>query len=380
MLFRESEQDMKFERLLITCGGTGGHFYPGLAIAKAMQKRGGEVKLLLAGVHAENQARIALDQGVGSLILPVVPVPKKSPVRFLIGLVRGFFICRREIKAFKPQALLGMGSFTSLPAILAAKSAGLPLYLHDGNARVGRANRMFSRFARFLAGAFPVVNPGRIRCPVFVTGMPVRQALIDAAKTLEKTSAVAELNRLYETDLDPELPTILIFGGSQGAAVVNAALPEGLLQLNRTDLQVLHLTGKDKLESTLASYKDASFKRLVIEKTERMELFLSAADIVFSRSGGSSIAELALFGRPAVLIPFPFAAEDHQRANAQYLADADAGILVDNYDLSPDRSRELLAGFLTDGDLWKKRGENAKKLAKPDAAEDLLKKIEEDLA
>ena len=111
-----------------------------------------------------------------------------------------------------------------------------------------------------------------------------------------------------------------------------------------------------------------------------MELFLSAADIVFSRSGGSSIAELALFGRPAVLIPFPFAAEDHQRANAQYLADADAGVLVDNYDLSPDRSRDLLAGFLADKELWKKRGENAKQLAKPDAADDLLEKIEEDLA
>ena len=371
---------MKFERLLITCGGTGGHFYPGLAIAKAMQKRGGQVKLLLAGIHAENQAKIALDQGVESVLLPVVPVPKKSPVRFLFGLAGGFFLCRREIKSFRPQALLGMGSFTSLPAILAAKSRRVPLYLHDGNAKVGRANRMLSRFARFLAGAFPVVNPDGIRCPVYVTGMPVRQTLIDAAKGLEKTAAVAELNQLYGTDLDPELPTVLIFGGSQGAAVFNAALPEGLLQLNRTDIQVLHLTGANKLESTLDSYKDAPFKRLVIEKTERMELFLGAADIVFSRSGGSSIAELTLFGRPAVLIPFPFAAEDHQRTNAEYFAGADAGVVLDNYDLSPDRSRDLLADFLANRELWKKRGENAGTLAKPAAADELLTKIEDDLA
>ena len=126
---------MKFERLLITCGGTGGHFYPGLAIARAMQKRGGEVKLLLAGVHAENQAKIALDQGVGSLILPVVPVPKKSPVRFLVGLVRGFFICRKEIKTFKPQALLGMGngamSDADPPAQLPVLGFSLDLYPHS---------------------------------------------------------------------------------------------------------------------------------------------------------------------------------------------------------------------------------------------------------
>ncbi|MBQ9502732.1 MAG: UDP-N-acetylglucosamine--N-acetylmuramyl-(pentapeptide) pyrophosphoryl-undecaprenol N-acetylglucosamine transferase [Lentisphaeria bacterium] len=371
---------MKFEKLLITCGGTGGHFYPGLAIAKAMQKRGGQVKLLLAGIHAADQAKIALDQGVGSVILPVVPVPKKSPVRYLFGLAGGFFLCRREIKSFKPQALLGMGSFTSLPAILAARSRGVPLYLHDGNAKVGRANRMLSRFARFLAGAFPVVNPDGIRCPVYVTGMPVRQTLIDASGGLEKPAAVAELNKIYGTDLDPELPTVLIFGGSQGAAVFNAALPEGLLQLNSTDIQVLHLTGANKLESTLDSYRDAPFRRLVIEKTERMELFLAAADIVFSRSGGSTVAELTLFGRPAVLIPFPFAAEDHQRANAEYLAGADAGIVLDNYDLSPGRSRDLLADFLADRERWKKRGENAEMLARPAAADDLLEKIESDLA
>ena len=377
---RSQKTDMKFEKLLITCGGTGGHFYPGLAIAKAMQKRGGHVKLLLAGVHAANQAGIALEQGVESVILPAVPVPKKSPVRFFFGLIGGFFLCRREIKNFRPQALLGMGSFTSLPAILAAKSRGVPLYLHDGNAKVGRANRVLSRAARFLAGAFPVVNPDGIRCPVCVTGMPVRQTLIDAAKTLEKPAAVAELNQLYGTDLDPELPTVLIFGGSQGAAVFNAALPEGLLQLNSTDIQVLHLTGANKLESTLDSYKDAPFRRLVIEKSERMELFLGAADIVFSRSGGSSIAELTLFGRPAVLIPFPFAAEDHQRANAEYFAGADAGVVLDNYDLSPDRSRDLLADFIANRELWKKRGENARTLAKPAAADELLTKIEGDLA
>ena len=138
---------------------------------------------------------------------------------------------------------------------------------------------------------------------------------------------------------------------------------------------MLHLTGHNKLESTLAAYKDAKFKKLILESSERMELFLTAADLVFSRSGGSSIAELTLFGRPAVLIPFPFAAENHQLANAEYFVNSGAGILLDNYDLSPERAKELLSGFLTDRETWLQRGKQASSLAKPAAADDLLNKI-----
>lgn len=370
---------MKLERLLITCGGTGGHFYPGLAIAKAMKKRGGHVKLLLAGVNAQAQSAIAREQGIDSLILPAMAAPRKAPFRFLLGLIQGYGLCRKEIAAFSPQALLGMGAFTSLPAVLACKTARLPLYLHDGNARIGRANRMLSCFARFLAAAFPPVNGDKIKCPIVETGMPIREILVESAETIDRKKAIEELNALYHTDLLPDAPTILIFGGSQGAAVFNAALPEGLLQLNSSEIQVLHLTGRNKLESTLAAYKDAPFKTLITESSEKMELFWSAADMVFSRSGGSSIAEMALFGCPGVLVPYPFAAENHQMANAAYFAEADAGVLLDNYELSPENSRELLADFLNDRAKWSRRGQNAKSLARPGAASCVLDKIEENL-
>lgn len=372
-------KDMKLERMLITCGGTGGHFYPGLAIAKAMQKQGGEVKLLLAGNNASAQKMIAAEQGVDSVLLPPMPSPGKSPVAFAAGTFKGYFICRKEIKKFHPQALLGMGAFTSLPAVIAAKTAGLPIYLHDGNAKAGRANRILSQFARFLGTAFPLVNPEKIKCPVLHTGMPVRESLCRSAEQLTKSSAISELNSIYGKDLDPSLPTILIFGGSQGAAVFNAALPEALLQLNTSDIQVLHLTGRGKLDSTVLTYKDAKFRHLVTDTSEKMELFWSASDMVFSRAGGSSVAELALFGRPAVLIPYPFAAEDHQRFNARYFADSNAGSLLDNYDLSPESARNILTDFLANPELWAERGVNAKKLAKPAAAEDILHAITVDL-
>ena len=371
---------MKFERMLITCGGTGGHFYPGLTIARVMKKQGRDVRLLLAGSNAAAQCEIARSFGIESVELPAMPAPRKSPLRFLAGVLKGYKACRREIRNFHPQAMLGMGSFTSLPAILAAKRSRLPLFLHDGNAKAGKANRILSRYAHFLAGAFPLVNADQIKCPVYITGMPVRPELTEAAKRLTKAESIARLNELYSSDLDPVLPTLLVFGGSQGAAVFNAALPEGLLQLERSDIQVLHLTGKGKLQSTLDSYKDAPFKRLVIETSEQMAFFWSAADIVFSRSGGSSIAELALFGKPAVLVPYPFAAEDHQRSNAECFSCANAGVVLDNYELSPDHCREILQDFLASPASWEERGKNAQALARPTAAEDLLEKIEASLS
>jgi UDP-N-acetylglucosamine--N-acetylmuramyl-(pentapeptide) pyrophosphoryl-undecaprenol N-acetylglucosamine transferase len=322
---------MKLERLLITCGGTGGHFYPGLAIAKAIQKRGGKVKLLLSGKHAPTQKAAAEKQGVEAIVLPALRPLRQAPFSFTAGVFKGFCICRREIKSFAPQALIGMGSFTSSPAVLAAKTARVPLYLHDGNAKIGKANRFFSRAARFLATAFPPANADKIKCPIHVSGMPIREQLIEAAGKLTKEDSIVRLNAMYGSELSPSVPTILIFGGSQGASELNAALPEALLQLNEQNLQVLHLAGKNKLESTEEAYQDARFKRLLLETSEHMDLFLSAADIVFCRAGGSSMAELSLFGKAAVLIPYPFAADDHQRANGECFVDIDAGIILDNY-------------------------------------------------
>ena len=137
---------MKLERLLITCGGTGGHFYPGLAIAKAHQKRGGKVKLLLAGKNIESQQKIVAAQGVDSILLPAIPPLRQSPFKFAFMSVKGVLICLEEVYKFSPQALVGMGSYTSLPAVLAAKLKlfpRTPLYLHDGNARIGKANRIY---------------------------------------------------------------------------------------------------------------------------------------------------------------------------------------------------------------------------------------------
>lgn len=368
----------KLKTLFITCGGTGGHFYPGLTVAREFRNRGGEVHLLLSGVNAVRQAEIASAAGIDAEILPVMPHPFKNPLKFITGVVGGTAKSLRLFKSFKPDAILGMGSFASTPAIVAAKLSGTPLFLHDGNARIGRANRVFSAFARFLAVAYPPVNGTKAKCKIIETGMPVRQTLLEKLG-ISKCEAVCELNSRFSANLSCELVTILVFGGSQGAAVFNRNLPEAFCSLAGYDFQVLHLTGKGKLDDTQKLYQDAKFPYLVLESSEDMHLFMAAADIAVCRSGGSSLAELAIFGLPAILIPFPLAAEGHQTDNARVFSSRGAAILVNNSELNTDKAAELVSSILQSPENLKTMANQMRPLAKPDAAADLLNLMEQNL-
>lgn len=369
---------MALERLFITCGGTGGHFYPGLAIAHTFQNGGGKVLLLLSGVNAEAQAKIARSQGITAEVLPVMPHPKKNPFKFVSGLIGGTLKSLKLYKKHAPQALLGMGSFASIPAVAAAKLARVPLFLHDGNARVGKANRTFSRVAKLVATAFPCVNEKAVKAPLTVTGMPVRKALIDLRHT-DKKSALSSLNSTFGCKLEETRKTILVFGGSQGADAFNVNFPQAFQELGRDDFQVLHLTGKGKLETAQKNYSGAGFPLLLLESSEKMELFLAAADIAVCRSGGSSLAELALFGLPAVLVPFPGSAEGHQDDNAEVFVKSGAAVKVDNADLTKERAAELVSGFLNAPEEWQAMAQNMAQLARPNASEDTLQLISKTL-
>lgn len=370
---------MALERMIITCGGTGGHFYPGLAIAKEFQDRGGKVILLLSGVNAEKQSEIARSQGVGAECLPMMPHPLKKPFKFLSGLFGGISGSRRVIKRFAPQAILGMGSFASLPPIAAAKLSRIPLMLHDGNARVGRANRWFSCLAKFLAVAYPAVNAKKVKAPLHVTGMPLRKELI-LQRNISKSDAISKLNELFECNLDANKNTILVFGGSQGAAIFNEYYPEAFRKLEERDFQILHLTGKGKIETPQKIYQGANFPYLLLESSEKMELFLAAADIAVCRSGGSSLAELALFGVPAILTPYPQAAEGHQTDNAREFAKCDAAKIVPNEELTKEKAVELISEYLDNESDWQKRAQIMATKAMPDATKQLLELIEKALA
>ena len=372
---REIIEMGKLERLIITCGGTGGHFYPGLSIAREFQSQGGKVLLLLSGVNSEAQAATAAKYDIEAVVLPVMPAWNRHLLRFISGALKGWMKARKVIREFAPQVILGMGSFAMTPVLLSGWFAGIPLALHDGNARIGRGNRIFSRFAKVLGAGFPPVNPDKCRCRIADTGMPVRPELLNAEK-LDRNEALKKLNELFDCDLKEDLTTILIFGGSQGAAVFNKIIPEALLKCGDEEFQVLHLCGKGKKLDAEKLYCNADFPVLLLESSDKMEYFLAAADAVFCRSGGSTLAELALFGKGAYLIPYPSAAEGHQLDNAEYFERDGAAKIIINDELTTEKVCGLLKEEIcSNSAVIAERGKAAAQLARPDAAKLMLEEI-----
>lgn len=368
------------KKLAITCGGTGGHFYPGLTIAAKFKEDGGEVLLLLSGNNSESQAQIAAKRGLDSVIIPAAQRPKGplSALKFTHKFVSGVIRARGVLGKFKPDAFLAMGSFASAPSSIAAWTLGIPLFLHDGNARLGRANLFLSMKAKHLFLSFPAVNPKACKCPMSLTGLPVRPELGHCSITSKE--AFEKINSTFGKDFDPALPMILIFGGSQGAKTFNEITPQALMQQQEAKFQVVHLTGPGKNAEVEKIYSTAKFKSLVLEKSEDMPLFYAAANLIICRSGGSSVSEIACFGKYAVLVPYPYAADRHQDDNAAFLASEGGAEVLYDGDCTVDNVSKIISSWTAEPDKYREAGLKNKLLAKPDAASDVLKGIASQIA
>ena len=370
---------MSIKKIVILCGGTGGHFYPGLTIARRFTEQGGNVELFLIGRHSGNQAEIAEKYGIESTVLPQVPAPVgiSGKFMFMLSLCKSLFAAAKALRKEKPDAVLGMGSFTSFPTALASKLMGIPLYLHDGNAHVGKANVFLSRWASKIMLSFPPVNPEQLRTSHIVTGMPLRPELYaDTFRQRSRKSLIEEFNENFNAEFKIQAKVILVFGGSQGAMVFNTLFPEGVLKVEDAgEFQVIHLTGKGNEAEVQIRYKNANFAYKIIETTEEMSLLYSLADIVFCRSGGSTVAELALFAKFAFLIPYPFATDNHQSDNADFYASSGAGVKILNDDCSSVKFAEVLKEYLRAPAKFAELGEKGASLARPDAADNVLKAI-----
>ncbi|MBE6370053.1 MAG: UDP-N-acetylglucosamine--N-acetylmuramyl-(pentapeptide) pyrophosphoryl-undecaprenol N-acetylglucosamine transferase [Lentisphaerae bacterium] len=371
---------MSAEKLVITCGGTGGHFYPGLSVARTQLARGKKVLLLLSGKNSVEQSRIAAQYNIPCRVLPHMPSPAvRRPVscwKFLKGLLSGIRQARQVLAAEKPDAVLGMGSFASLPVIWAAKQQRLPIVLHDGNARIGKANRWLSRYAEVLATAFPAVNASACCCQCVVSGMPLRSEL--KQESLSKAAAIGQLNNKFNTNLKSDNFTILLFGGSQGARKLNGCFGAAVRRLaaEKGNVQLIHLTGAGEYKTMSDFYADSTFPVLLLPTLSEMHWAYSAADLVLARSGGSSAAEINAFGKFAVVVPYPFAAELHQNDNADYLASLGAAKVVSNDDLSEGLAYDILQELYCRSDL-QAVGAASRAAHAWDGAEELLKLIDQ---
>ncbi|MFA7004099.1 MAG: UDP-N-acetylmuramate--L-alanine ligase [Verrucomicrobiia bacterium] len=298
----------------IACGGSGGHLFPGVAVAETLRLRGHRVMLLVSGKEIDRQAA-ATTTGFEVRTIPAIAMPPLLSLRLLTFAVRFFqsaHQCSRLFDEFKPAVVLGTGGFTSVPAALAAWQRRVPFVTHESNAIPGRATRLLARFAAAVAVGMEECAAYFPSRRVVNTGTPVRGAL----RRLPAGEA------RWQLGLDEQRRTVLIAGGSQGARGLNSlvieALP-GLRHLGR-QVQFIHLTGEADFERVRAAYEANSLKAVVRPFLKEMELAYSASVLAVSRSGAAALSELAWFGLPSVLVPFPVAADNHQFFNADSAA------------------------------------------------------------
>ena len=331
--------------IAIACGGTGGHVFPGLAIGGELHKRGHRVLAMLSGQHVEEHAEGAEAFGIESLSVPSVRLPTCTLGLpwFGLRLLTCGWRARRLLRLSGCNAVLGMGSFAAAPVCLGAVLSRTPLFLHEGNAIIGRANRLFARHARALAISLPLAGGQGVRCRVVTTGLPVRRAIAEAH---ERRGQPTE-DDFRRWGLSMARETLLVFGGSQGAEAINNAVPPALGELGvHRPLQVIHLTGVGHAEPVREAYRRLGVPAYVSEGERAMDALYLLADAVICRAGASTLAELALLGKRAILIPLPSAADDHQSANAAVFVASFPAAHIQQPDADPPRTAAALEPLL----------------------------------
>lgn len=343
-------------RVLILAGGTGGHIYPALAVADVLRQQ--DVGLRWLGAAGGMEGRIVPGAGIELVEMVVSGLRGRgwrgwllAPFTLLVATARAV----TAIRAFQPGVVLGMGGFVSGPGGLAAWLCRRPLVIHEQNAIPGLTNRLLARLATRVLEAYPGSFSAAHRA--LTTGNPVRAAIAALAGQIRAPRPAGAPLR------------VLVLGGSRGARRLNTVLPVALARLAEQPLEVWHQTGEADLASTRAAYATAVPGARVDPFITDMPAAYQWADVVVCRAGAMTIAELAAAGLPAVLVPFPHAVDDHQTANARYLADAGAAVLVADAALTAEALAAQLQIWAEDRDLLTQMGAKARALAQPMAAD-----------
>ncbi len=349
---------MSVKTLLVMAGGTGGHIFPGLAVADAVKAAGWRVIWL--GNPAGMEAKLVPARGYEMAEMRFDALRGKGLLRKLLlpfNLLRGFWQAWRLLGKIKPDVVIGLGGFVSFPAGMMASFKSIPLVLHEQNSVAGLANKVLSGVAdRILTGFPDVLKKGQW------VGNPVRTDIaalpLPAGRYHDRHEQQAPLH-------------VLVVGGSLGAQALNETLPAGLALLPENDRpQIVHQSGEKHLEALKTAYSTAGVHANCVSFIEDMAGAYEWADLVICRAGALTIAELAAAGVASVLVPFPHAVDDHQTTNARFLAQTGAAILLPQNELTPEKLGTLV---LMGRDQLLQMAEKARALARPDATEQVAK-------
>ncbi|BAZ03626.1 undecaprenyldiphospho-muramoylpentapeptide beta-N-acetylglucosaminyltransferase [Calothrix sp. NIES-3974] len=350
------------KKLLIAASGTGGHLFPAIAVAQQLP----DYDIEWLGVPNRLETQLVPKQYKLNTI-EVEGFQQRFGLKSLTifgKLVGSVLQVRRLLKQGNFQGVFTTGGYIAGPSVIAARSLGLPVILHESNALPGKVTRFFGPWCTVVAVGFDVAAKYLPRARTIYTSTPVRSQFLDPGS----------INTL-DLPIPGDVPLIVVFGGSQGAVAVNKLVRECAPQWFAAGAWLVHLTGDNDPEAD--SLQHSQYIRLPFY--DNMAALLQRADLAISRSGAGSLTELAICGTPAILIPYPYAAEDHQTYNAKVFTDVDAAVMFSQSQLSAETLTQEVLNLLTQRDRLKVMGENAKKIALPDSADKLAQLLRDTL-
>ncbi len=369
-------------RIIISGGGTGGHIFPAISIANAIRKRYPQAEILFVGAEGRMEMQRVPEAGYKIVGLPVAGFDRAhwwKNLAVLVKLARSQWKAWGIIRSFKPHAAVGVGGYASGPTLKMAGLMGIPTLIQEQNSYAGVTNRLLAGKAKKICVAYEGMERFFPAEKIVMTGNPVRQSLTEHGVTREEGTKALGLN--------PEKKTLMVVGGSLGARTLNHTLTDDLDMIaGRKDVQLIWQTGKgyiDEVRAALASRSGepvrtphpAGWENLyVTDFIGNMQLAYAAADLVVSRAGAGSIAELCLLGKPAVLVPSPNVAEDHQTKNAMALVKKGAAVCVKDADASQELVSTAL-GLLDDKEKLENLSRNIARLAVRDSADKIAEEV-----
>lgn len=324
-------------RVMVAGGGTGGHIFPAIAIANALQKQAPEVEILFVGAKGKMEMEKVPQAGYKIEGLDITGFNRQSVLRNIglpFKLAKSFLKVRKLVNDFKPHAVIGVGGYSTFPVLKYAQAKGIPSFIHESNSFAGKSNILLGKRAKKIFVATEGMERFFPKNKLMITGNPVRKSIVQ--------SEVSREEGLKFFHLDPLLKTVLVVGGSLGAGSINEALAQQLDAFSINEIQLIWQTGKNNagLFKEMAEGKKNIW---VGDFIKEMEMAYAAADIVVSRAGAMAVTELCVVGKPAIFVPYPLSSENHQTANANALVKKGAAMMVEDKDVKTKLIDTLVA-------------------------------------
>ena len=356
-------------KIIVTGGGTGGHTSPAVAVIEELKRRDPQLLLQWVGKKNSMEEKVAAKHHVPFRKIPVEGWTRKKSPRIIITAVKlawSLIRCWFYLRVFRPQVVFGVGGYVSLPVTWMAQRMGIHTVLHEQNKRLGLANRLCAPRASRMLLSYPDTVGNFPQEKSKVVGNPVRAAFMEPKEKIEARQ---------ELGLQENVPVVLIIGGSQGAHSINEAVAKVVHAFSKEEAQFVWGAGKSEAIQRRLESEDASASTQVHAFIEDMATVCAAADLIVSRAGASTTAELAVLGKPAILVPYPHAADNHQEHNARAFEAAGAAVVLLDSNCNGDSLAALIRELLGDDQRLEEMGKAAKTLAKPMATETIAETI-----